>query len=69
MTLKEYLASKGEKQTDFAIRVQTTVSTISRISAGLIRPALDLALRIERATGGKVRVEQWENPVEQDSAA
>lgn len=59
MDLKAYLKEQGESQTDFASRVGTTVPTISRIAAGNLRPALDLAHRIERATEGKVPTETW----------
>lgn len=62
MDLKAYLEASGEKQTDFAARVNTTVATISRIVGGTLRPSLDLAHRIERASGGKVRTENWEKP-------
>lgn len=62
MDLKTYLANAKESQTDFAARVHTTVATISRIAAGTMRPSLDLAHRIERATAGQVRTELWEKP-------
>lgn len=62
MDLKAYLDETGEKQIDFAARVSTTVATISRIAGGTLRPSLDLAHRIERATDGKVRTELWEKP-------
>ncbi len=62
MDLKTYLEETGEKQTDFAARVSTTVATISRIVGGTLRPSLDLAHRIERATNGRVPTEMWERP-------
>lgn len=68
MDLKTYLAETKEKQTDFAARVETTVATISRIVGGTLRPSLDLAHRIERATGGTVRTEQWERQASSDAA-
>lgn len=61
MDLKAYLEETGEKQTTFAARVNTTVGTISRIVGGTLRPSLDLAHRIERATDGKVTTELWES--------
>jgi plasmid maintenance system antidote protein VapI len=57
--LKAYLDETGEKQVDFAERVETTPATISRLCAGTLKPALDLAHRIEAATGGLVRTETW----------
>lgn len=62
MELKTYLESRDIRQADFAARVSTTPATISRIIAGVMRPALDLAHRIERATGGEVPTETWLAP-------
>lgn len=69
MDLKTYLKGTGESQTDFATRVGTTVPTVSRIVAGTLRPALDLAHRIEVATGGDVPTETWVRPREASQAA
>ena len=55
-----YLRSTGERQTNFAKRARSTDATISRIISGNITPSLSLALRIQRATGGKVKVDQFE---------
>lgn len=57
--LKTYLAETGEKQSSFANRVQTTSATVSRLCKGTLRPALDLAHRIEKATDGLVPMEAW----------
>ncbi len=59
MTLKAYLEETGEKQVLFADRVGTTPATISRLCGGTLKPALDLAHRIETATEGKVPTETW----------
>lgn len=59
MDLKTYLKENGESQTDFAARVGTTVPTISRIVSGTLRPALDLAHKIEQATRRQVPTETW----------
>lgn len=59
MTLKAYLDQSGEKQVAFAERVSTTPATISRLCAGSLKPALDLAHRIEAATHGAVPTEVW----------
>jgi len=68
MTLKDYLARSGRTQADFAARCETTAATISRLVAGSLRPALDLAHRIERESGGDVPTETWVRPA-QDAAA
>ncbi|WP_394658552.1 hypothetical protein [uncultured Novosphingobium sp.] len=58
-TLRAYLDKTGEKQSEFADRVQTTPATISRLCAGNLKPSLDLAHAIEVATRGEVRTEVW----------
>ncbi|WP_442947122.1 helix-turn-helix transcriptional regulator [Novosphingobium sp.] len=60
--LRSYLDETGEKQSDFANRVQTSPATISRFCAGTLRPSLDMAHRIERATNGRVPTEIWLPP-------
>lgn len=59
MDLETYLQSTGETQTAFAARVEATVPTINRIIGNQMNPSLALALRIERATDGKVPVAVW----------
>lgn len=57
--LRSYLTETGEKQSEFAGRVDTTPATISRLCDGSLKPSLELAHRIEAATDGKVRTEIW----------
>ncbi len=57
--LRTYLEQTGEKRSDFASRVETTPATISRLCDGSMRPGLDLAHRLEKATSGKVKTEVW----------
>lgn len=59
MDLQTYLRDAGEKQSGFAARVGTSPATVSRLCNGTLRPALDLAHRIEAATDGKVPTEVW----------
>ena len=59
MDLKDYLEASGERQVDFARRVGTSGATISRLVAGTLKPALELAHRIEAETGGSVPTETW----------
>lgn len=58
-SLKAYLDRTGVKQFEFAAKVQTTAATVSRLCAGTLKPALDLAHRIERETDGEVPTETW----------
>lgn len=46
-------------QRDFAQLVRVDQSVISRIEKGVIRPSLDLALRIDEVTNGAVPVAVW----------
>lgn len=59
MDLKTYLEAEKVRQAEFAELVETTPATISRLAAGTMKPALELAHRIERATNGKVPTETW----------
>jgi plasmid maintenance system antidote protein VapI len=57
--LSKHLQARRITQTAFAIEVDTTPATISRICAGVFPPSLDLAVRIDRATDGAVPVASW----------
>lgn len=52
--LIEYRRAVGISQREFALSVGVDPSVISKIEAGVTRPGLDLAARIEAATGGAV---------------
>ena len=54
MDLKTYLKIKGLKQEDFAKLVGTTPSAISNYVCKRRFPVLAIALRIKKATKGKV---------------
>lgn len=59
MNLKEHLDATGTTQKDIAAEVGIDQSVMSRIVAGKIRPSLDVAFRIEAATGGRVLASSW----------
>lgn len=72
--LEQYLADEKLTQEQFAGMVGTTQGTVARFlprgsRPPLRRPGLDLALRIERVTEGRVPVECWANDVEPDGDA
>lgn len=69
MDLRSYLDTTGISQTDFAAKVATTVATVNRIAKGTMRPGLDLAHRIERATAGRVPLSQWVRSPDQSADA
>ena len=59
MTLTEYLSDQSLKPTQFATSLGVEPSTIIRMVNGERRPSLDMALRIEEATEGKVTTRDW----------
>lgn len=56
MKLNEYLAAEEQSATNFAVAVGCEPSTITRLVKGERKPSAELAVRIERATLGKVTV-------------
>ncbi len=59
MKLKTFFEIAGIDQKDFADMVQTSPAMISYMLAEKKSPGLRLALRIQKATKGKVRPEDW----------
>ena len=57
--LAQYLADSGKSQTALADEVGVHKSVMSRFVARLAKPGRDVAVRIERATGGAVPVSEW----------
>jgi DNA-binding XRE family transcriptional regulator len=57
--LKKYRKDVSIRQTEFAEVVGVTQSTISKIESGEINPSLELAVAIERATGGAIPPSSW----------
>jgi plasmid maintenance system antidote protein VapI len=58
-TLGDFLAEQNIRQSAFAEMVGRTQATISRIVGGDAQPSFELAVSIERVTGGKVPVWSW----------
>ena len=59
-TLSQYLKDAGQTQVEFAARLGTTQANVSKL-CGLEAPpiSLEMAVKIEAATGGEVPVEVW----------
>lgn len=57
--LRTFLLETGETQADFAERIGASQGTVSKLCKGLIYPSLPMAVRIQKATGGKVSVDSW----------
>jgi DNA-binding transcriptional regulator YdaS (Cro superfamily) len=45
---------KGKSREEFAAKIGTTFNYVNLLAAGARRPSPELALKIEKATGGKV---------------
>lgn len=59
MTLMEWRKKEGKTQAEVAALLSVSQATISKLEAGGVRPSIDLAIEIERATGGSVLVYSW----------
>lgn len=57
--LSAYLTSKGISQKSFADMLSIDRSVVSRFLSGKVKPSLDTAFAIERATKGKVKAWAW----------
>lgn len=57
--LKKFLTAEKLNQDEFAVIVNTTPATMSRVIRGKQPPSLELAVAIEDATKGKVRCKDW----------
>jgi transcriptional regulator with XRE-family HTH domain len=57
--LARYLKAAEIRQTDFAELVGTSQRAVSEISSGRTQPTFDLAVAVEIATNGEVRLEDW----------
>jgi transcriptional regulator with XRE-family HTH domain len=59
MRLDEWLKQKRVRQEDFADMIGVRQSAISHLVRGKRNPSLELMLKIEAATKGKVRPNDW----------
>jgi transcriptional regulator with XRE-family HTH domain len=57
--LATYIKDAGISQREFADRIGVDYSIVSRLARDGMRPSLDLAVRIERETGGEVPATSW----------
>lgn len=57
--LRTYLASTNTRQKDLARSLGVSVGYMSELVNGDKTPGLDLAVRIEDATGGQVPARSW----------
>lgn len=59
ITLMEWRKRAGKTQAECAALLSVSQATISKLEGGGVRPSIDLALEIERATSGAVPVYVW----------
>jgi len=57
--LATYRKRAGLTQVQFAALLGISQGMACRLETGVARPSLDLAVKIERVTGGAVPVETW----------
>lgn len=57
--LADHLRAMSLTQAQFALLVEVDQATVSKLCRGALMPSLPLAVRIERATGGKVPASSW----------
>jgi transcriptional regulator with XRE-family HTH domain len=57
--LAKHLTVSGQSLRDFAAKVGTSASLVSMWRAGKRVPGIEFALKIERATKGRVRLRDW----------
>ncbi len=57
--LAAYRAENDLSQAAFAAMIGVTSSIVSRYEAGIVKPDLDRAIAIEKATSGAVPVGAW----------
>ena len=71
MTLSEYMKSEGLTAMAFAEMISAPTSTVTRWINGETSPSLDLIIRIDDATEGKVTAEDFvrEKRQKKDDAA
>ena len=57
--LANFLSRNNLTGAAFAAKINAHPSTVSRILAGSLIPTIDLAYRIQSATGGAVKFTDW----------
>lgn len=69
MTLADYLASTRGAASELARKLGVSHSTVARWASGAMEPSLVTCARIERHTGGKVKVRDLVRQATQRAAA
>lgn len=67
--LDTYLRDEGIKDADFAPLIERDRSMVSKLRNGRVQPTIELADRIEKATGGRVPIQSWLRTSSEQQAA
>jgi plasmid maintenance system antidote protein VapI len=59
--LDAYMTREEVKDADFALIIERDRSMVNKLRRGIVRPTLDVAAAIERATAGAVPMQAWTN--------
>lgn len=62
-----YLETRGVMQQHFAKRIGVSGPTLRRYLNDLAKPSIDIAIKIEKETEGKVKVLDWADPKLKDA--
>jgi transcriptional regulator with XRE-family HTH domain len=57
--LAKFLETEKISQQAFAAKIGASQSLVSKIASGAQRPGIDVAVRIERATRGRIEAMSW----------
>ena len=63
-TLGRFLAENGIKQNSFSKRIKVSEPTLTQMMLGRRMPTLVTAYRIQKETGGKVKMTDWITPLD-----
>lgn len=67
--LARHMAENEISDADFAELIDKDRTLVNRLRRGKVRPTLDMALAIERVTGGAVPMQAWALPPDDAEAA
>lgn len=57
--LGHFLETTSTTQAEFAARLKVSQASVSKWQRGILRPSLDIAVKIERITHGAVKATSW----------
>jgi ribosome-binding protein aMBF1 (putative translation factor) len=67
--LDDYMTRADVKDADLAAQIERDRSVVNKLRRGTLRPTLEVAAAIERATNGEVPMQAWTDLTAQQAAA